>query len=131
MFLGRRVLNGKTICVNLRNLWTSIPVKRRLPIKLQKLPFCIIIHFMSKFEKLKNRFLAKPKDFTYDELKTLLNKLGYYEVTLGKSSGSRVAFINEISKNVIRLHKPHPGNILKRYQLDLIEDELRAEEILK
>jgi hypothetical protein len=81
---------------------------------------------MSKQEKLFKRFLSKPKDFTYDELKTLLRGMGYEEVSSGKTSGSRVAFYNESSQHVIRLHKPHPKNIVKRYQLDLIEEELKT-----
>jgi hypothetical protein len=86
---------------------------------------------MTKSEKLTEKFLCKPKDFTYDELKNLMNRLGYHEVKIGKTSGSRVAFMNEETHHVIRLHKPHPGNILKRYQLDLVEGELRSEGVLK
>ncbi|MBE9468059.1 MAG: type II toxin-antitoxin system HicA family toxin [Bacteroidetes bacterium] len=70
---------------------------------------------MGTFEKLLERFLARPKDFTYDELRKLLTKLGYKETTKGKTSGSRVAFIDEKEKHIIRVHKPHPGNILKEY----------------
>jgi hypothetical protein len=83
---------------------------------------------MSKREKLKQKFLAKSKDFTYDELKTLLAGFGYHEL---QGSGSRVAFINDTSQHVIRLHKPHPKNVLKRYQLDLVEEELRSVEVIK
>ena len=74
---------------------------------------------MSKSDKLIIRFLSHPKDFTYNELKTLLFTFGYKEV---QGSGSRVCFIKENHK--IKLHKPHPENILKRYQFDLIEEEL-------
>ena len=80
---------------------------------------------MSKFEKVLNRFLSKPKDFTYSELKTLLNGCGYVELTKGKTSGSRVAFIDNETHHLIRLHKPHPSNILKMYQIELIIFELR------
>jgi HicA toxin of bacterial toxin-antitoxin, len=86
---------------------------------------------MSKFEKLKQKFLTKSKNFTYDELKALLNGFGYKEFKIGKTSGSRVAFIDEETQHVIRLHKPHPKNILKRYQLDLVEEELRSVEVIK
>ena len=58
-----------------------------------------------------------PKDFTYNELKTLLNSLGYEESNLGKTSGSRVLFLNMIKQSKIRIHKSHPGNILKKYQI--------------
>ena len=81
---------------------------------------------MSKEEKLIQRFLLRPKDFTYDELRKMLKGLGYQESQQGKTSGSRVAFFNEATKHIIRLHKPHPGNELKMYQIDLIREELEG-----
>lgn len=42
---------------------------------------------MSKTEKLIKRFESKSKDFTYDELKCLLNKFGVIENNKGKTSG--------------------------------------------
>ncbi len=85
---------------------------------------------MSKADKLLNRFLSKPKDFTFDELKKLLKSFGYEEAKTGKTSGSRVAFINHQTKSVIRLHRPHPNPVLKRYQLDNAEDVLRKAEVI-
>lgn len=82
---------------------------------------------MTKAEKLLNRFLSRPKDFTFNELLRLLNNFGYKEQ---QGSGSRVVFSNERSKHHIKLHKPHPGNILKRYQIDLIIQELKSNELL-
>lgn len=80
---------------------------------------------MSKFQKLLDRFLSKPTDFTYEEIKRLLGGFDYQEVNKGKTSGSRAAFINYKTGHIIRLHKPHPRNILKLYQLNEIEDELK------
>lgn len=85
---------------------------------------------MSKKEKIIARLLQRPKDFTYDELKSLLKSLGYDEFNQGKTSGSRVAFIHSISGHPIRLHKPHPKNILKTYQVDLIIEELKKENLI-
>ncbi|TDY67718.1 HicA-like toxin of HicAB toxin-antitoxin system [Leptospira meyeri] len=82
---------------------------------------------MSKIHKLIARFKAKPKDFTYDELRKLLGALDYLEDNSGKSSGSRVAWVHSKTKHIIRLHKPHPQNILKAYQVSQIFDELIAE----
>ena len=82
---------------------------------------------MSKFEKQKQRLLRKPKDFTYEELKTVLTGLGYTESNKGKTSGSRVSFINLNTKHIISIHKPHPQNIIKTYALDYIIDELKAQ----
>lgn len=79
---------------------------------------------MSKGDKLILRLLLKPKNFTYNELKRLLAHLGYVEKQGGKTSGSRVVFINDKSKHIIRLHKPHPGNELKQYQIEQIIEEL-------
>ena len=86
---------------------------------------------MTRHKKPISRFLSKPKDFTYKEMKKMLGRFGYQEIRGGKTSGSRVVFLHESTGHIIRLHKPHPKNILKRYQLDLIEDELRKKEILK
>ena len=80
----------------------------------------VILFSMSQEEKLIKRLLSKPSDFTYDELRKLLGKLGYKESQSGKTSGSRVAFCNDISGHIIRLHKPHPSNVLKQYQIEQI-----------
>ncbi len=80
---------------------------------------------MSKAEKLITRLLQHPKDFTYSELKTLLLSFGYKET---EGAGSRVCFASESHK--IKLHKPHPGNILKAYQLDLVIEELTKKGLL-
>jgi len=82
---------------------------------------------MSSFEKLLIRFLSNPKDFSYDELKRLLSGFGYKEQ---QRSGSRVVFKNERLHHSIKLHKPHPGNILKRYQVNIILKELKIKELL-
>lgn len=72
---------------------------------------------MSKKDKLIERFLSQPTDFTFDELTTLLKQLGYAIANVGKTGGSRVTFTNG-EGDYIRLHKPHPRNILKKYQVD-------------
>lgn len=75
---------------------------------------------MSKIEKQINRLKSKPKDLTYNEIKNLLNNLGFYENNKGKTSGSRVVFINIDLNKYIEIHKPHPSNILKPYQVNSI-----------
>jgi len=52
---------------------------------------------MSKKEKLLEKLKSKPKDFTYNEAKVILNSLGFVENNKGKTSGSRVTFINEFN----------------------------------
>lgn len=49
--------------------------------------------------------------------------LGFCEDYKGKTSGSRVEFINLEYNISIDLHKPHPSKILKEYQIiKLIKD---------
>ncbi len=85
---------------------------------------------MSQIEKLLARFLSRPKDFTYSDLKKVLEHFGYAEHNQGKTSGSRVAFFNNDLKHIIRLHKPHPQNELKRYQLNLAIEELKRKGLI-
>ena len=84
---------------------------------------------MSRRQKLIERFLSKPSDFTWDELNRLLRELGYRKQRSGKTSGSRVAFVNNETMHIIRLHKPH-GKAVKKYQLELIEEALRERGLL-
>lgn len=84
---------------------------------------------MTRKEKLIKRLLNKPKDFTWDELERLLTGLDFEEVKTGKTSGSRTSFINP-SGVIISLHKPHPQNILKRYQIEQIIEILEQEKLL-
>lgn len=66
---------------------------------------------MGQLEKKISRLKSKPKDFTWEELKTLLIRLGFILKSKGKTSGSRVSFVNE-KKDIISLHRPHPKNII-------------------
>lgn len=82
---------------------------------------------MSKLKKEIERLKSKPKDFTYDEAKKILNNFGFIENNKGKTSGSRVKFIDKQNR-IIELHKPHPKNILKPYQINLIIDKIKGME---
>lgn len=81
---------------------------------------------MTTKEKLLERFLRLPRDFTYQELTRLLNGFGYVEETKGKTSGSRVIFFNKHKEHLILLHKPHPGNMLKAYVMKYVLEELKT-----
>jgi len=85
---------------------------------------------MSKRDKLLDRLLNIPSDFRYDEVRSLLEKYGYREDNRGRTSGSRVAFVNSRSKHIIRLHKPHPGNLLKKYQIEQLTEDLRSKGVI-
>lgn len=83
---------------------------------------------MSKKDKIIARLLSKPKDFTFDEMVTLLSKLGY-ELKQG-GTGSGVKFIKQSSNEVINFHKPHPNGILKRYILEQVIEKLRKDGLI-
>ncbi len=77
---------------------------------------------MGKADKLLARLLSLPRDFTWDELLAVMIKHGF---ELHKGSGSRRKFVHEESGLTVALHEPHPGKILKRYQLQDVIDGLR------
>lgn len=86
---------------------------------------------MSKKEKLINRLKQKPKDFTYEEARTILNYYGFIEYNKGKTSGSRVIFIHKQTGLEIMLHRPHPSNVLKHYQIEILLEAIKKlEEIV-
>ena len=78
---------------------------------------------MSRKEKLIARFLSMPSDFHFNEMVKLLGYYGFQQVKKGKTSGSRVKFINDENIPLI-MHKPHPTGILKQYQLKQVKELL-------
>ena len=79
---------------------------------------------MSKDEKLLKRFLSMPKDYDFEELVKLLACFNYHEVSVGKTAGSRVKFVNPETLEIIKLHKPHPDSSIKVCYLKQIKDKL-------
>ena len=71
---------------------------------------------MGRKEKLIQRFLKLPKDFTFEETITLL---GYRIHNKGATSGSRIRFVNDLGE-FIDLHRPHPGSIMKEWMMKKI-----------
>ena len=84
---------------------------------------------MGSKEKLIKRFKTIPKDFTWDELKSMLTSLGYSLGNKGRTSGSRVIYECDGRKPLL-LHKPHPGNIMKEYILKEIFKTLQEEGLI-
>lgn len=85
---------------------------------------------MGKKEKLIERLKAKPKDFTFDEAMTLLGFFSYICSDKGKTSGSRVIFTSTNGTAPILLHKPHPGNELREYQIKQLIQILEQENLI-
>ena len=79
---------------------------------------------MSKNEKLLEKIKNRNTAISYSELKKLLDSLGYAEHTKGQTSGSRIAFVNEVIDHVILMHKPH-GKDLKAYQKEQVKNALK------
>lgn len=83
---------------------------------------------MSKKDKLIDRLLKKPRDFTFDEMESLLSYFGY-ELKQG-GAGSGVKSVKDGSNEVINFHKPHPNGTLKKYVLDQVIEKLRKDGLL-
>lgn len=85
---------------------------------------------MGTKEKLIERFKSLPTNFTFEEIERLLSIFGYEKSNKGKTSGSRVIFKNG-DKRPIMIHKPHPDNIIKKYAMKQILDDLTDAGFLK
>lgn len=78
-----------------------------------------------KYDKRLSRLLSSPSDYTFTEATSLLKSLGYVLNHKGSSSGSRVMFYRESDNHKILLHKPHPGDIMKRYAIEQLIASLK------
>ena len=85
---------------------------------------------MSKKDKLIKKLMAKSKTFTFDDLTALLNYFEYVVDNRGKTSGSRVGFVNQKTEDKILLHKPHGRKELLSYQINEVIKILQDRGIL-
>lgn len=85
---------------------------------------------MGTTEKLLEKLTATPtpRNFPWDDLVTLLRRLGYRELTGG---GSRRKFIHTDTNHIINLHQPHPGNNLKPYQVEQVIEKLQDRGVIQ
>lgn len=84
---------------------------------------------MGQKEKLINRLKSRPKDFTFDEVELLLGYLDYKRSDKGRTSGSRVMFVND-NHPPIMMHKPHPRKELLDYQVKQLLEMLKQEGLI-
>lgn len=89
------------------------------------------LYFMGTKEKLIERFLTLPKNFTYDEVKRLFGLFGYSESSKGSTSGSRVEFVSKDHTNSYIMHKPHPSNIIKEYVMKQLLIYIRENKLIE
>ncbi len=85
---------------------------------------------MGQKEKLTQRLLSMPADFSFEEAVRLLGYLGFSLQNKGKTSGSRVMFFHKEKGIKIILHKPHGRKMLLAYQVKQIIDLLNQEGLL-
>jgi predicted RNA binding protein YcfA (HicA-like mRNA interferase family) len=83
---------------------------------------------MGRKDKLRVRFQSIPADFTWKELCSMLNGFGYEMLT---GSGSRRKFYKKSTGDLIILHEPHPGSIVKKYALKEVLEHLEEKGELK
>lgn len=85
---------------------------------------------MGTKEKLVERFKKQPKDFTFEELTRLFRTLGFELSQKGKTSGSRVEFINSEKELSYGAHKPHPDSAIKSYVMKQILEFLISNKLI-
>jgi len=82
---------------------------------------------MSIQNKLLENLRNSQKTYPWNDLVTLLRKLGYEKKEM---AGSRVRFYNPTTNHIIRLHRPHPENVIKGGALNDVKEKLKEEGIL-
>jgi len=78
---------------------------------------------MSRKEKLKEKLLSRPSNFTWDEA---IRLMGQCHFVLVKNSGSRRVFKHKKSGLKIFLHEPHPQNTLLDYAMEMLIEGLTS-----
>lgn len=79
---------------------------------------------MSKREKLIDRFISMPKDFTFDEMIRLFAIFGFEVDNKGGTSGSRLALSNATQGLSYNMHRPHPDSNIKMYVMRQVAEFL-------
>jgi len=80
--------------------------------------------------KLVERFKRQPKDFTFQELTRLFQIFGFEVSQKGKTSGSRVEFVNSEKELSYGAHKPHPDSAIKSYVMKQVLEFLTSNKIM-
>jgi HicA toxin of bacterial toxin-antitoxin, len=83
---------------------------------------------MSKAQKATDRLSARPTDYEWRELESLMTSFGY---RLEKGGGSGRKFIHKDTKVIFMIHEPHPSKVLKRYAIKNAIDFLKQEKHIK
>ena len=81
-------------------------------------------------EKLVERLLQKPKDFTNEEVEKLLTHFGYEKDNKGMTSGSRIAYSNPKTGALFLLHRSHSPNTLRPYIVNKLIQHLKEQGLI-
>ena len=80
---------------------------------------------MSRFDKLVDRLRSRPTDFAWDDAAKLLERCGFELIKRkGKGRASHRRFLRP-DGNYFHIAEPHPGHVLKMYQVDELLEVLR------
>ena len=85
---------------------------------------------MSQKDKLLKKLLAKNSSFSFPEAVQLLGYYSYILDNKGRTSGSRVIFTSSLYSAKLMLHRPHPHNELKQYQIRQLIEFLQQENLI-
>lgn len=85
---------------------------------------------MGTKEKLIERFKRQPRDFTFNELTRLFQVLGFEISQKGKTSGSRVEFVNNEKELSYGAHRPHPDSAIKSYLMKQVLEFLTSNKLI-
>jgi hypothetical protein len=85
---------------------------------------------MGTKEKLIERFKRQPNDFTFNELTSLFRILGFEVSQKGKTSGSRIEFVNKEKEISYGAHRPHPDCAIKSYVMKQVLEFLKLNKII-
>jgi aryl carrier-like protein len=85
---------------------------------------------MGTKEKLIERFKRQPKDFTFNELTRLFQILGFEISQKGKTSGSRIEFVNLEKDLTFGANKPHPDGAIKSYVMKQVLEFLTSNRLI-
>jgi len=85
---------------------------------------------MGTKEKLIERFKRQPKDFSFNELTCLFQVLGFEISQKGKTSGSRVEFLNNEKELSNGAHKSHPDSATKSYVMKQVLEFLLSNKLI-
>jgi predicted RNA binding protein YcfA (HicA-like mRNA interferase family) len=77
---------------------------------------------VSKKEKLLEKLLSQPPNFTWDEAVKLMKQ---HNFELVKNSGSKRVFKHASGLKVF-LHEPHPQNTLLNYAMETLIEGLKS-----